>query len=479
MSDLLQPDLCILGGGAAGAELAARAAESGLSVVLVEKRRVGGAKHAVLAPGHALLAASRFAATLRRAAQFGIDIGEPLLDFEQIQKKSAAVAGMIAANETQVRLEALNVRVIEARGQFAGRNRLEAGRYEIRARHFVIATGASVKPFPVRGMDLIRPLTYESLCRLKNLPRHLVVLGEDPFGLALAQAFRRFGAAVTVLAPSTSLAFVDEELAAPVRNALARDGVVVHEGVTVSHVEPLGEGVRVFLAGGPGSEVSESAVFEGSHLLLASAGDPVVEGLGLAAAGIRYDARGIKVDRRQRTSNYRVFAIGGVVKRGEAGEAGTNVEGQAGFVLHALLGRHRGQVPPPAFILMTDPEIAVSGLAEAQARVRFGTVRILRWPLNETDGARFQRAGSGHVKLITTAAGTIIGAGIVGTGAGELINLCTLAISKRMTASELASIMVPYPALSEAPRCAAAAACSTARGPSFMYRLSRLAHRLG
>ncbi len=106
---------------------------------------------------------------------------------------------------------------------------------------------------------------------------------------------------------------------------------------------------------------------------------------------------------------------------------------------------------------MTDPEIAVAGLSEAEARERRRPFRVLRWPFSETDRARISGAPKGHVKLITSPEGTILGAGIVGPAAGELINLCTLAISKGMTATDLASIMVPYPMLADAVRLAAQA----------------------
>lgn len=447
MSDLLYPDLCILGGGAAGAALAVRAANCGLSVVLVEKGSIGGTKLSVHAPGHALIAASRKISEVRAAGRFGIDVGEPRIDFERIQRQKAAVVEALAANETRARLEALNVEVVSAPGRFVGRHRLDAGKIEIEARHFVIATGAPIKVPPIRGMDLIRPLTYASLCSLISLPLHLVVLGNDGLGLALAQAFRRFGAEVTVIAETRAFAFADDELSDPVRTELAREGIVLYEGVTVSRVEPNGEGVRVFLSGASAGTAAETEPLEGSHLLLASAGAPLVEGLGLAAAGIRYDARGIVVDNNLRTTNRRIYAIGGVVSGLHPGVA---AESQAGCVLNSLLGTPASSAPIAVRAVMTEPEITVAGLSESDARARFGVIRVLRWPFSETDGARYLRATGGHVKIITTGQGVIVGAGIVGSAAGELISLCALAISNHMTIADLRSMMVPYPVLADA-----------------------------
>jgi pyruvate/2-oxoglutarate dehydrogenase complex dihydrolipoamide dehydrogenase (E3) component len=124
-------------------------------------------------------------------------------------------------------------------------------------------------------------------------------------------------------------------------------------------------------------------------------------------------------------------------------------------VLGALFGRKGALAAPAADVIATDPEIAVAGLSEAEALARFAEIRVLRWPFSETDAAHFQRSKSGHVKILTTADGTIVGAGIAGSGARELINLCSLAISTGMTAAELSSVMLPYPVLSDAPRRAA------------------------
>lgn len=452
MSELLQPDLCILGGGAAGATLAAEAAARGLSVVLVEKRDIGGAKRAVQAPAHALLETARFLGVIGKAERYGIELGAPQVSFARVQARNAALVAAVARNETEARLEALNVKIIRARGQFGARDRLDAGGFEIMAGHFVVATGAVMKPPAVRGFDLIRPLTYASLCALKSVPPHLIVLGDDPFGLALAQAFRRFGAKVTILSETKIFGGVDDELAAPVRAQFEREGIAVHEGVTLSHVEPEGEGLRFVLAGASAGESRDTMVFEATHLVSALGVSPVVEGLGLAAADVHYDARGIVVDHAPRTSNRRVFAIGAVVR---GARPSLSAESEAARVLGALFGRKGALAAPAADVIATDPEIAVAGLSEAEALARFAEIRVLRWPFSETDAAHFQRSKSGHVKILTTADGTIVGAGIAGSGARELINLCSLAISTGMTAAELSSVMLPYPVLSDAPRRAA------------------------
>ncbi|MGH6852546.1 MAG: hypothetical protein ACREDJ_04970, partial [Methylocella sp.] len=179
-----------------------------------------------------------------------------------------------------------------------------------------------------------------------------------------------------------------------------------------------------------------------------------VEGLGLAVAKVRYTERGIETDAALATSNRRIHAIGAVVR---SARQGSSAEQHAGLVLRTVLGlpglrKHR-QVA--ARVILTSPAMATAGLSEAQARAAHRHICVLRWPFAETERARIEHRRGGHVKLVTSRGGALVGAGIVGTGAEELINLFTLAISKGMTASDIASLMVPYPALADAARRAA------------------------
>jgi pyruvate/2-oxoglutarate dehydrogenase complex dihydrolipoamide dehydrogenase (E3) component len=415
-------------------------------VVLVEKAALGGRRFTDAIPRHALLAASR-AATLARAADgFGIAVAEPQIDFARVRQHADAALAAIAPNYTQARLEAMNVRVIHAPGRFTRPDTCEAGGEKIKARRFVVATGSVEKILPVPGFDLVRTLDCAALCALDYPPRCLIVIGADPEGLALAQALRRLGGEAIVLAEGEIFAPEDEELAAPVRAAFARDGVVVHENVRISRIEPHGDGVRVFVAA-----ARHEKPIAGSHILVAAGRAPAVDGLGLAAAKVRYNESGIETDASFTTSNRRIHAIGAVARSARQSGAG---EQHAALVLRSVLGlpgpRTRRQVA--ARVILTSPAMATAGLPEAQARAAHRHICVLRWPFAETERARMEHRHGGHVKLVTSRRGTLLGAGIVGPGAEELINLLTLAISKGMTASDLASLMIPYPALADAAR---------------------------
>lgn len=444
MSADLEPDLCIIGGGPGGFSLALQAAAYGQSVVLIEKGTLGGRRLTDAILRHALLAASRTAEIVRRAADFGITVTEPQPDFSRVRKHAAAVLAAVAPNYTQARLEAMNVKVSRAAGRFVSAEACEAGGERIKARRFVVATGSVERSLPIPGLELVRPLDLAALCALEQLPQRLIMIGADPDGLALAQALRRLGCEVIVLADGQIFSAVDEELIAPVRAAFARDGLAIKEGVRILRIEPRGVGVRVLIA-----NAGHERLVTGSHIMISVGRAPAVEGLDLAAAGVRYDEGGIETSAALVTSNPHIHVIGAAAK----GRWGEGVgERDALLVLRAILGLPRpgpGR-EPKARIIWTSPALAMAGLSEGQARAAHGPIRILRWPYAETERARIEHLGAGHVKLITSPTGTLLGAAIVGSRAEELIAILTLAISKGMTVGEIASIIALYPSLSGA-----------------------------
>jgi len=420
------------------------AAAAGKSVVVVEKNALGGRRLSESIPCHALLAASRAAKKAGRVTDFVSGVQRPQIDFAQLRKEIAASVSAIAPNYSEARLEAMNIKVIRASGRFVKPDTCEAGNATIRARRFVVATGAVARRLPINGLDTVRPLDCAALCVLDRLARRLIVIGSDPQGVALAQAVRRLGSEAVIVSGEPLFAGEDEELAEPVRAALDRDGIEIHEGVRILRIEPRGEGVRLFIAAA-GRETQVA----GSHVLLAAGRMPAVEGIGFAAAGVRYDASGIETNRRLLTSNWRVHAAGAVVKG--AWEQGA-AEWHAGHVLRAILELPGAEIAKDAAarVIWTSPAIAVAGISEAQARSAHRHICVLRWPLAETERAQIERQPGGHIKLITSRTGTILGAGIVGAEAEALITPFTLAISKGMTARDIASIMCPYPAMAGA-----------------------------
>jgi pyruvate/2-oxoglutarate dehydrogenase complex dihydrolipoamide dehydrogenase (E3) component len=278
---------------------------------------------------------------------------------------------------------------------------------------------------------------------LTAAPRHLIVIGAGPVGLELAQAFRRLGSAVTVLDAAEPLAREDIECAAVVLDALAGEGIALRSNVAVARVDAVDAQIRVVVRSGDGE-----ATLEGSHLLVATGRRPNIDDLALEQARIARDRGGIVVGKGLKTSNRRVYAIGDVAGRGEFTHLANY---HAGLVVRNALFRLPARVQENVVprVTFTDPELAHVGLTEAQARSRYRAIRVLRWPYHENDRAQAEGTAAGHIKVVTGKRGRILGATIVGAGAGELITVWTLAVSRRLNIRALAGIMVPYPTLTE------------------------------
>jgi len=444
MGELIKADICVIGAGSGGLSVAAGAAQLGAPTVLVEADRMGGdCLNVGCVPSKSLIAAAKHAHALRQGGPFGIAPAEPRVDMRAVKRHIDQVIAGIAPHDSVERFEGLGVRVIEARARFTGPEEVEADGRRIRARRFVVATGSRPAVPPLPGLDDVPFFTNETIFDRRAQPEHLIVIGGGPIGMELAQAHRRLGSRVTVLERSAILPKDDPELADVVRRIAAAEGVDLREGVEVARVEPHGNGVAVVLAGEGGEER-----VAGSDLLVATGRTANVEGLGLEAAGIDYTPRGIAVDRRLRTSNRRIYAIGDAA----GGYQFTHAAGyEAGIVIRNALFRLPAKANYDAlpWVTYTDPELAQVGLTEAQARDRHGDIRVLRWPFHENDRAQAERATHGLVKVITRRNGRVLGAGIVGRHAGELIHTWVLAVGQRLKVGAVANMIAPYPTLGE------------------------------
>src|ERR1043166_2975973 len=443
MANTLAPDLCVIGAGSGGLSVAAAAASFGVPVVLIEKGKMGGdCLNYGCVPSKALLAAAKHAVAARKVGAFGLRAAPAEIDFAKVLAHVHGVIGAIAPTDSKERFTGLGVHVIEGAARFKDAVTVAVGDIEIKARRFVIATGSAPALAPIAGLAETPYLTNATVFDLKRAPKHLIVIGAGPVGLELAQAHRRLGAKVAVLEAATPLGNDDAECAAIVLDQLAREGVVIRAGVTVLTVARVDDKVAAVINGPQGE-----AMIEGSDLLIATGRRPNVDGLALDAAGIEYEPAGIKVDKRLRTTNKRVYAIGDVA----SGHFTHAANYHAGIVVRNALFRLPARVNDDAIprVTFTAPELAHIGLTEPQARARHNAIRVLRWPYHENDRAQAEHETQGHIKIVTAANGRILGATMVGAHAGELITTWTLALSRGLNIRAMTEIVVPYPTLSE------------------------------
>lgn len=474
MAQAIETDLCVIGAGSGGLSVAAGAAQLGARVVLVERAAMGGdCLNSGCVPSKSLIAAAHAAHAIREAGRFGIQGHEPEIDDAKVRAHVRDVIAGIAPHDSVERFERLGVTVIRAHARFVARGEIEAGDARVRARRFVVATGSKPLVPQIPGLADTPHLTNETIFDLGELPTHLVVLGGGPIGIELAQAFRRLGAAVTVLEHGRILPRDDPEAVEVVRARLLAEGVDLREGAEVVRVAPRGDGVALTAEiGGGAIEVS------GSHLLVAAGRRATVDGLGLDAAGIAHTQRGITVDARLRTTNTRIFAIGDVA----GGLRFTHVANHhAGIVIRNALFRWPAKADAKAvpWVTYTDPELAHVGLSAAAAESEGRKVSVARFPFAEIDRARTERDTEGFAKIVVGARGTILGATIVGRHAGELILPWVLAIDHGLEMGALAGIVAPYPTLSEISKRAAGAYLAPKLFRPFTRGLVGLLQRLG
>jgi pyruvate/2-oxoglutarate dehydrogenase complex dihydrolipoamide dehydrogenase (E3) component len=440
MMEIIKPDLCIIGAGAGGLDAAAGAALAGKSIVLVE--REGGSRLKAVVPSKALVTAARLARQIAGADAFGLTASQPDINVDKLRRYVERVTAALAPDSAPERFAGLGVRVVTGPSRFFNQRRLAVGEeIEIRARHYVIATGSRPTVPDVHGLAEVPYLTEESVLALARLPTHLVVIGASVVALELAQAFRRLGAAVVVIDQGEPLAQEDPECTRVVLDALVREGVDLRTNVAIDAVAKTADGVRVTLSAGLGS-------VDGSHLLVACGRRANVEGLALDNAGVKVGPAGIVVDRALRTSNRHIYAIGDVTGAPPFIHVARH---HAGLVVHVAVLGLPARLRPEALprVLFTDPEFAHVGLTEAEAETRRIPVRVLRWPYHENDRAQIEQATRGHLKILTNRAGRVLGATIVGAAASEVIAPWSLAVGWGLDIRVLAGILLPYPTLGD------------------------------
>ena len=470
MTEPLTPDLCVIGAGSGGLAVAAGAVQMGASVVLVERDRMGGdCLNYGCVPSKSLLAAAKLADGWRHGAELGVFYQPPRIDFTAVADSVERVIAGIALNDSQARFERLGVHVIRAEARFIDRRTAQAGDTLIRPRRFVIATGSRPAVPPIPSLDSVPYFTNETIFANRERPEHLVVIGGGPIGIELAQAYRRLGAAVTVIDAGPILPHDDAELTGRLAALLAAEGIALKPSVGVEVIARREAGLEVTLASGER--------IAGSHLLVAAGRRPDNAALNLAAAGIEATARGITVDARLRTTNRHAFAIGDAA----GGPQFTHIAlYHAGIVIRNALFRLPARVDYRSlpWVTYTDPELAQVGLTEAAASAQ-GSIQVLRWPFADNDRAHTERDTAGEVKILARRNGRIIGATILGAGAGDLILPWALAISQKLKIGALANLIVPYPTRGEAGKRAAGAYYTPTLFAPRTRRLVRLLARFG
>jgi len=444
-------DVVVVGAGAAGLSVAYGAARLGLSVALVERGEMGGeCLNAGCVPSKTFLAAARRG-----------------LAWAEVRREIRRAVDTIAPVDSQARYEGLGVTVLRGAAKFIGPSALAVGETSIAGRYVVVAAGSrpKVPDFLAGGVYYTSETVWDAPAR----PEKLLILGGGPMGVEMAEAFASLGSAVTVVAGPKILPREDAELVAPVVAALRAKGVVFEFLKAVD------------LAPGGGLVLEDGRTLAGDAILVAAGRVVDISDLNPAAAGIfAWGPAGLRTDRRLRVAGAKKnFAAGDVADPDAVGpQRFTHVAGShAGVILRQICFRLPGRVSemPPVRTVLTAPELAQVGCTLDQAGPG---ARALVQHFAENDRAICEGDTAGLIKLVVDRRGRIVGAGIVGTGAGEMIGMYALAVARRMKLSALAGLVLPYPIRGEAGKRAAGAFLGEklfAPGPRLVARLmSRL-----
>ncbi|MGY1620378.1 dihydrolipoyl dehydrogenase [Geodermatophilus sp. SYSU D00691] len=434
-------DLVILGGGSGGYAAALRAAELGLSVVLVEKDKVGGTcLHRGCIPTKALLHAGEVADLAREGEQFGVKTTLAGIDMDGVNAYKDGVVGRLYKG-LQGLIKSKGITYVEGEGRLVSPTAVAVGGQTYEGRHVLLATGSYARTLPGIEIDGTRVITSDQALALDRVPASAVVLGGGVIGCEFASAWTSFGVDVTIVEALPHLVPLEDEGSSKLlERAFRRRKIGFELGSRVSGVRTTQDGVAVSLENGK--------QLEAEIVLVAVGRGPVSDGLGYEEAGVAMDRGFVLVDEYCRTNVPTVSAVGDLIP--------TLQLAHVGFAEGILVAERLAGLPVVPIdyagvprITYSDPEVASVGLTEAQAREKYGEVKTLSYDLAGNGRSQILKT-AGAVKLIQAPEGPVVGVHIVGSRVGELIAEAQLIYNWEALPDEVASLIHPHPTQSEA-----------------------------
>ncbi len=435
-------DLVIVGGGVGGLVVASVASQLGVGVSLIERNeKLGGdCLHTGCVPSKTMIHAARVASLMRRGDAFGLDAIDLTVDLGRVNDHVQSVIDRIQLHDDPERFRAYGCEVLFGHAEFTDPHSVRVDDRQLAGRRFVTATGSSPLVPPIEGLEETGYITNEELFGLRELPERLAVLGGGPIGLEMAQALARLGSRVTVVeALPQLLPQEDPAIADALRECLLAEGLTIHTSTRAERVSRQGDTRIVECSGG--------LQLEADQILVAVGRRPSIDSLGLEAAGVAYDASGIQVDRRMRTSQKHIYACGDV----SGPYRFTHMaEYQAGIVISNAVFRFpkKTDYRVVPWVTYTDPELARVGLTEQQARDSGIEPTVLCFPFKDIDRALAGVEAQGMSKFVTHK-GRLLGASILGPHAGELIHEVVLAMQAGVKIGQLSAAIHAYPTLAQ------------------------------
>jgi dihydrolipoamide dehydrogenase len=443
--------LVVLGGGPGGYAAAFLAADLGMDVTIVEKDpRLGGTcllRGCI--PSKALLHVGRVVAEAREMEEWGVRFGPPTVDIDAVRARKEKVIAALTGGLGQL-ARRRNVNVVQGQARFTASNTLEValdagGSETLSFDHCILASGS--RPARIPAFDIGSPRVMDSTgaLELADIPESLLVIGGGYIGLEMGTVYAELGSRVSVVELTDGLLpGADRDLVKPLHKRLTNLFEAIRLQTKVVRLEDRGEGIEVFFDG-PEGETSQ--VF--SRVLVAVGRRPNSDGIGLENTGVVIDSKGfVGVDAQQRTADPSILAIGDVCGEPMLAHRASHQGKVAVEVLHGEPALFEPRAIPA--VVFTDPEIDWAGLTEHEAAATGREVEISRYPWAASGRAHALGRTDGLTKmLVDPETDTVLGVGIVGPGAGELIAEAALAIEMGCSARDLSETIHPHPTLGE------------------------------
>ncbi|MBV8542039.1 MAG: dihydrolipoyl dehydrogenase [Pseudonocardiales bacterium] len=433
-------DLVILGGGSSGYACALRAAQLGLSVILVEKDKLGGTcLHRGCIPTKALLQAAEVADAARDGHQFGVKTALEGIDMGGVNKyKDGVVARMFKGLQGLV--SSRGISYVEGTGRFVAPNAVDVDGQRYTGRAVVLATGSYAKSLPDLEIGG-RFITSDQALNLDYLPERVVVLGGGVIGVEFASVWRSFGAEVTVVEALPRLVPAEDDFCSQqLERAFRRRGITFKTGVRFTGASQSDSGVTV--------SVESGEQFEADLLLVAVGRGPNTADAGYAEAGVRMERGFVLTDDRLRTSLPGVYALGDIVPGLQLAHRGF---AQGIFLAEDIAGRNPTPIDEDGIPRVTycEPQVASVGLTEARARERHGEVETITYDL-AGNGKSVILQTRGAIKLVRARNGPVIGVHMVGDRVGELVGEAQLIVNWEAYPEDVAALVHAHPTQNEA-----------------------------
>jgi dihydrolipoamide dehydrogenase len=443
-------EIVVLGAGPGGYTAAFAAADRGKKVVMVEQdKSLGGVcLNRGCIPSKALLSATGLIVAAKESAHRGIAFEAPKIDLAKLRNWKGSVVGKLAGGIAAL-AKARGVHVVAGRGYFEGSNQLrvetEKGQQLVQFEQAIIATGS--QPAMPKAFDLGNPriMTSTEALQIEEIPADILVVGGGYIGMELGAVYANLGSKVVVVeALGSVLTGADPDLVRPVVKRATRAFKEIRLKTKVSKLATKGK--KILVVTECGGKTKEELY---DRVLVAIGRAPNCDDLGIENTKVERDDRGfIKVDDHQQTGDPSIYAIGDIV--GGALLAHKAFK-EAKVAVESILGEEASStgVVIPA-VVFTDPELAWCGLTETEARAKNIEVKVSKFPWSASGRALTHDRDEGLTKMILEPeTERILGVGIVGHGAGELIAEGVLAIEMGATARDIAESVHPHPTLSE------------------------------